>query len=339
MNVNAWICGVAVLFGTTVGCSSGPTSNVATASGAINASAGWNGCSGSFDTHESPTGAYFVTDFGCSSAPAFTDSSDNCCPSGVVVAASDGLCKAGTTTAGCTDNVGTSASIACERAVNWFSTGGSTYGLGTRLELTRPDTGTSVVVFVLDNGPACYREQQFGGFALDISYPAILALYGEEEGVSDRATVTVKVVPASTPLGVVGAGSTAPDAGIATGDAASVIGGGHDAGSSNPDAGHDANHETGHPADAVTLGHDGGSDSGHDGGHDSGPGDASDDDAPAADAGGDDSGTGTPCTTDGECNPGSDGSGQYCSGGFCIAGCDADWECPGSTTCVGMTCQ
>jgi len=329
MTVNAWILGTAVLFGTTVCCSSGPAANVATSAGAINASAGWTGCSGSFDTHESPTGAYFVTDFGCSSSPLFTDSSDNCCPSGVVVAASDGLCAAGTTTSGCTDSVGTSASIACERAVNWFSTGGSTYGLGTKLELTRPDTGTSVVVFVLDNGPACYREQQFGGFALDISYPAIIALYGEEEGVSDRATVTVKVVPASTPLGVVGAGGL-PDAGVDTGTA------GHDASSGGHDAsagGHDAGHDTGHVNDATPP-----SDVGMPGADVGVPlSDAAPPDAAGTDAAGGDSGT--PCATDGDCNPGSDGSGEYCSGGFCIPGCDADWECPGSTTCVGMTCQ
>jgi hypothetical protein len=23
----------------------------------------------------------------------------------------------------------------------------------------------------------------------------------------------------------------------------------------------------------------------------------------------------------------------------CVAGCNADWECPGSTTCVSGTCQ
>ncbi|HTQ41574.1 MAG TPA: murein L,D-transpeptidase catalytic domain family protein [Polyangiaceae bacterium] len=50
-------------------------------------------------------------------------------------------------------------------------------------------------------------------------------------------------------------------------------------------------------------------------------------------------GGGTPCSTDGDCNPGSDGSGQICVGGFCVAGCNADWECPGSTSCVSGTCQ
>jgi hypothetical protein len=229
------------VLGATICCSSGSPGIVTSALGALDPSSGWPGCTGTFDTQASPTGAYFVTDFGCSSSPQFTDSSDNCCPSGVVEAASDGLCAAGTTTAGCTDDVGTSAAIACERAVNWFSTGGSTYGLGTRLRLTRSDTGVSVVVFVIDNGPACYREQQFGGYALDISYPAIQALYGGEEGVSDRATVAVTVVSPSTPLGIVsgpagtdaGAPTTTADAG---GEAARSGGEGSDGGGASEDS-------------------------------------------------------------------------------------------------------
>ena len=48
---------------------------------------------------------------------------------------------------------------------------------------------------------------------------------------------------------------------------------------------------------------------------------------------------GTPCNTDGDCNPGSDGSGQICTAGFCVPGCNTDAECPGSTTCVAGQCQ
>ncbi len=51
------------------------------------------------------------------------------------------------------------------------------------------------------------------------------------------------------------------------------------------------------------------------------------------------SGGGVPCSTDGDCNPGTDGSGQICVSGTCVAGCNADWECPGSTTCVSGQCQ
>ena len=41
----------------------------------------------------------------------------------------------------------------------------------------------------------------------------------------------------------------------------------------------------------------------------------------------------------GDCNPGSDGAGQICVNNVCVAGCNANWECPGSTTCVSGTCQ
>jgi len=59
--------------------------------------------------------------------------------------------------------------------------------------------------------------------------------------------------------------------------------------------------------------------------------------APAADSGS--SSTSPSCKTDGDCNPGTDGSGQICMSGTCVAGCNANWECPGSTTCVGGQCQ
>jgi uncharacterized membrane protein YgcG len=51
------------------------------------------------------------------------------------------------------------------------------------------------------------------------------------------------------------------------------------------------------------------------------------------------SGGGQACASDGDCNPGTDGSGLICVGGTCVPGCNADWECPGSTTCVGGQCQ
>ncbi|HEY8040822.1 MAG TPA: GH25 family lysozyme [Polyangiaceae bacterium] len=50
-------------------------------------------------------------------------------------------------------------------------------------------------------------------------------------------------------------------------------------------------------------------------------------------------GGGTSCSTDGDCNPGSDGSGMICVSQTCVPGCNADWECPGSTTCVGGQCR
>jgi hypothetical protein len=71
-------------------------------------------------------------------------------------------------------------------------------------------------------------------------------------------------------------------------------------------------------------------------------GGAGDDSSSGDDSTGDDGSTGptgASCHTDGDCNPGSDGSGQICVGGTCVDGCNANWECPGSTSCVGGQCQ
>ncbi len=48
---------------------------------------------------------------------------------------------------------------------------------------------------------------------------------------------------------------------------------------------------------------------------------------------------GTACGSDGDCNPGNDGSGLICTGGTCVPGCHHDTQCPGSTTCVSGSCQ
>jgi len=50
-------------------------------------------------------------------------------------------------------------------------------------------------------------------------------------------------------------------------------------------------------------------------------------------------GSGISCHSDGDCNPGSDGSGEMCVNHACVTGCDADWECPGNTSCVSGSCQ
>jgi hypothetical protein len=64
---------------------------------------------------------------------------------------------------------------------------------------------------------------------------------------------------------------------------------------------------------------------------------------PANDAGSgnppDASGGGAACATDGDCNPGSDGSGKICVNRQCVGGCNANWECPGSTRCVSGQCR
>lgn len=48
---------------------------------------------------------------------------------------------------------------------------------------------------------------------------------------------------------------------------------------------------------------------------------------------------GTPCTSDGACNPGNDGSGKICVGGYCVPGCKTNAQCPGITTCKNGQCS
>ena len=49
-------------------------------------------------------------------------------------------------------------------------------------------------------------------------------------------------------------------------------------------------------------------------------------------------GSAAACASDGECNPGSDGSGLICVNGQCVPGCNANWQCPGNTSCVSGQC-
>lgn len=51
------------------------------------------------------------------------------------------------------------------------------------------------------------------------------------------------------------------------------------------------------------------------------------------------SGTHDACATDGDCNPGSDGTGRICSGGACVPGCKSSAQCPGVTRCVNGQCR
>lgn len=45
------------------------------------------------------------------------------------------------------------------------------------------------------------------------------------------------------------------------------------------------------------------------------------------------------CNTDGDCNPGNDGSGLICSGGACVPGCHSNAQCPGVKTCKSGQCK
>jgi hypothetical protein len=254
-------------------CSSAPSSPSEQAASSQAAVGGFPGCTGLFNKNPSPTGAYYATDFGCSSNPYFTDPGDTCGSASCIQSAyDDGVCSSGQSKAD------------CQRAVNWYSVGGASYGCGARLQVTNPANGKSVVVMVLDDGPSCTVENDANFWVLDVSYPTIVYLFGSEQGWGDHARIDAVVVDSSTPLGPVGSASPPPPPPPPQDDAGS---------------------------------------------------------APPAEAGspGPDASTGASCTTDGDCNPGTDGSGQICVNDTCVAGCNADWECPGSTTCVNGQCQ
>jgi hypothetical protein len=266
-------------------CSSAPTSGFGEQASTSNAAVGgFPGCHGLFNTNPSPTGAYYATDFGCSSNPCFTDPGDTCGSASCIQSGYDqGVCSSGQSKA------------ECQRTVNWYSVGGKSYGCGTRLQVSNPANGKSVVVMVLDDGPSCTVENNANFWVLDVSYPTIMYLFGSEEGWGDHARVDAVVVDQSTPLGPVGSGSPPPP----------------------PPPPPPPQPPPPPPQD------DAGSP------------------PPAADAGSSapDASSGVACTTDGDCNPGTDGSGQICVNNVCVAGCNANWECPGSTTCVGGQCQ
>jgi rare lipoprotein A (peptidoglycan hydrolase) len=222
---------------------------------------GFPGCHGSYNSQPSPTGQYYATDFGCSSNPYYTDPTDTCGSAACIASAYDqGVCSS------------SQSHASCQRTVNWYSIGAARYGCGTRLEVTNPHTHKSVVVMVLDNGPSCYVENKADFWVIDVSYPTIKYLFGEEEGYSDHALVDVTVVDSSTPLG---------------------------------------------PTDGQA------------------PPPPPPPPPPQEDAGS----SGTDCSSDGDCNPGNDGSGMICTDGFCVDGCNANWQCPGVTTCVGGQCR
>ena len=151
---------------------------------------GFPGCSGLYNTHASPTSAYYATDFGCSSNPYFNDPGDTCGSASCIQSAYDeGVCSSGESHA------------SCQRVVNWYAVGGASYGCGARLQVTNPANGKSVVVMVLDNGPSCTVENNANFWVLDVSYPTIMYLFGSEEGWGDHALIHASVVASSTPLG------------------------------------------------------------------------------------------------------------------------------------------
>jgi len=289
---------------------------------------GFPGCSGSFNTQPSPSGAYYATDFGCSSNPYFTDPGDACGSAACIQSAyEEGVCSSSQSNAD------------CQRAVNWYSVGGASYGCGARLQVTNPANGKSVVVMVLDNGPSCTVENDADFWVLDVSYPTIMYLFGSEEGYSDHARIQVAVVGSSTPLGPTaggGGGTTTADAGYGSCTANGESGQCIDTSACSAQGGTSTAGECPGPDDIQCC--TGTSSAGGSSGGSSSSSSSSGSSSSGSSSGSSGAG-GASCSTDGDCNPGTDGSGLICVGGTCTPGCNADWECSGNTTCVSGTCQ
>lgn len=188
-----------------VGCSSDePTAAGAQAEGESSTTSdqvGWS-CPGSYSKKKATDGAYYATSFGCYTSEAgklMKDPGDNCLP-GCQKIIGSALCpnaKTGPT---------------CEAEIKWFAADAGRFGCGQRLKVTNPKNGKSLVVAAIDYGPSCKVESKVKHAALDLSYPSTWYLFQGQQGIVNRATVTVEEVGASTPLGPVKAN---PDAIVA----------------------------------------------------------------------------------------------------------------------------
>jgi hypothetical protein len=169
-------------------------------------------CSGLYGTTPSPDGTYYITAFGCysDSQGAHGDPGDNCIPA-CLSQAQQSVCAG-------------MSGPACEESVNWYTADSGRYGCMTRLRVTNPANGKSLVVLVLDAGPACFVEQNVNHAVLDMSPPSNIYLFGSEQGQADKALVDVVVVDPSTPLGPTTASSSSSSSSSGSAPACSVGG-------------------------------------------------------------------------------------------------------------------
>ena len=181
----------------------------------------------------------------------------------------------------------------------WYSASSQRYGCHVHLQVTA--NGRCVVVETIDSGPASYVESDANIAILDASPSVAQYLFGVSSlGWSDN-----KDNPGEYEVHV-----SVTSAALGPCDGASSGG---------------SNSSGGSAGSGGSEGSGGSASSGAGGG--------------AGAGGGDGAGGGVSCSSDGDCNTGSDGSGQICVQGQCVAGCNADWECPGNTTCVSGSCQ
>ena len=149
-------------------------------------------CEGQMGTVVPEDGLYYATSFGCWMdrwGAIRSDTEDGCIPGGYWKAVDAHLCRSWMT--------GTE----CEVAIQYFTAGSSRYPYMTRLLLTNPENGKSVVAVVLDGGPHCWVENEVQFPVMDISVPTSLYLFESSSGWSEKQLIHVEVVPNDTPLG------------------------------------------------------------------------------------------------------------------------------------------
>ncbi len=153
-------------------------------------SASWS-CSGTTGKTKLQNGAYIATSFGCwvdTNGVSHSDPGDNCVPACLATLQQNGTCA-------------NMSGPACERQVNWYAADSDRFGCGARLRVTNVTNGKSVIVEVIDSGPACFVENDAGTGVVDLSNAVAHYLFGGEVGWSDMQKIHVVEVSRSTPLG------------------------------------------------------------------------------------------------------------------------------------------
>jgi hypothetical protein len=148
-------------------------------------------CGGTTGKAKMQNGDYVATSFGCwvdGNGVAHSDPGDNCVPACLATLQGDGSCSG-------------MSGPACERHVNWYAADSDRFGCGARLRVTNVDNGKSVIVEVIDSGPACFVENDAGTGVVDLSNAVAHYLFGGEVGWSDMQKIHVVEVDRATPLG------------------------------------------------------------------------------------------------------------------------------------------
>jgi hypothetical protein len=254
---------------------------------------------------------------------------------------------------------GDSQPLACggsSKSGSWYyAASRQRYGCGGHVEITA--NGKCVVARTDDYGPDVCVENAAGSAVMDVSPLVAKELFGVSElGWSDEKKVHVELVSSSTPLGPC---TAAPPPGGGGSGGSSGAGGGSGSGPKcssdgecNP--GNDGSGLICQSGSCVAGCHSdaqcpgvthcvSGSCQGASGSGGSGPGGAGSGGASGggggSPGGGGAGGGGQSCASDGECNPGSDGSGLICVSKVCVPGCHQSWQCPGNTTCKSGQCK